>query len=387
MTEGMHKKFLDKLQEKYGPWSQATASFGSTSYGKIAKSLNISSSQFSKLIYGTATEGMYIRTIENINRLIRFETLSRERDLAQSKFNKLQHLQLRNILLVSAVMFFVGSLVSYFYAPDLFNRAENSKAEEHPLKDYFERDIADAFDSPFLSESQVQDYCPCSAFEGQWSLDESFKLPLPGSRSPGLYYFAKQSDLRMRCSNINAPYIGKGKAMLGYEFLVSEIWLDSNQEDLVPKYFDLNTKSYTEAFDRLHFEKNDRFKKLATLYAFNVNNFEIHADSIVRRAELTGRFAADIDENLARQNEIDVKHIVRNVLGNLTKTNCSSMPNPYCDPNDLQENESVLSFQCVYTIASENLGLGGGYPYTKQFRLTKQHYSDHLTCNCPMSEK
>jgi hypothetical protein len=80
--------------------------------------------------------------------------------------------------------------------------------------------------------------------------------------------------------------------------------------------------------------------------------------------------------------QIDVKHILQNVLGNLTKTNCESTPNPFCSPNDLKEKESVIAFDCLYTIRTENLGIGGGYPYTKGFRLEKQSYSDNLTCNC-----
>ena len=387
MSEGIQEKFIAKLEEKYGAWSQPTAQFGSTTYGKIAKSLNISSSQFSKLIYGTATEGMYIRTIENIDRLIRHEEVRRERDLALSTVKQLRTSQMRNIVLTAFLMFILGAAAVFLYDHEFQSSPNPSIADQHPLKQYFEREIDEAFDSPFLRESEVQDNCPCSAFEGQWTLDAPFKLPLPGSRSPGLYYLAKKSDMMMRCSNINAPYVGKGKAMLGYEYLVSEIWLDTDQEPLIPKYFDDRTKNYTPAFEQLDFEQGgQKFKKLATLYAFNVNNFEIHPDSIVRRAELTGRYATDVDRDLARQYNIDVKHIVRDILGNLRTTDCKSIPNPYCDPNDLQENMSVLRFPCMYTIESENLGLGGGYPYDKQFRLIKQHYSDHLTCACAGNE-
>lgn len=382
MAEGIHKKFIEKLEEKYGTWSQATAHFGSTTYGEIAKSLNISSSQFSKLMYGTATEGMYIRTIENINRLIKQEVIKDERDQALNDIRKFKSLQARNIILTAVLMFLVGALSVYLYDQRFHENEKAISSDAHPLTNFFDQDIDTAFDSPFLREAEVMDYCPCSGFEGQWTMDNTFKLPLPGSRSPGLYYLAKSSDLRIRCSNINAPYIGKGKAMLGYEYLVSEIWLDEDQEPLIPKYFDVDKKAYTPAFEALNFEEDDRFQKLATLYAFNVNSFEIHPDSIVRRAELTGRYAVDINKKLAKDFEIDVKHIVRNVLGNLTKTDCQYIPNPYCDPNDLDEGESLLSFDCMYTIPSENLGLGGGYPYAKTFRLVKQHYSDHLTCEC-----
>jgi len=344
--------------------------------------LNMSASQFSKLLYGTATEGMYLRAIDNINRLLRQDTIRKEKEEALQALQKVQGRQLPRILVYAALTFIAGAAGAFLFQNLNIKPLEAGPLVAHPLAFYFEQGIEAAFDSPYLQESEVQGYCPCSAFEGRWAMDTPFKLPLPGSRRPGLYYLAKHSDLRIRCSNINAPYIGKGKAMLGYEFLVSEIWLDTEQEPLIPKYFDVQEKAYTPAFEAMNFEEHKQFKKVAVLHAFNVNNFEIHPDSIVRRAELTGRYALDIDEQLARDYGIDIKHIVRNVLGNLTKTDCQSIANPYCNPNDLIEGKSVMEFNCVYTIRTENLGLGGGYPYVKRFLLEEQHYSDHLTCGC-----
>jgi hypothetical protein len=395
MEENLSEKFITKLEEKYGIWTKITSKFGTTSFGVIAKDLSISASQFSKLIYGTATEGMYSRSIANIDRLIQHETTHRELEetLAKNKAYQTELEQLqgqsfskRNLILYPILALILALILGALgmYSFNLINSQNDAdiNSKSHPLLEYFDQGFDSAFDSPYLRESEVQDYCPCSAFEGEWSLEVPFKLPLPGSRRPGLYYMAKQSDLRMRCSNINAPYVDKGKAIVGYEYLLSEIWLDTEQEPLIPKYFDADRKAYTPAFKAMDFEEGSRFKRVAVLHAFNVNNFEIHPDSIIRRAELTGRYISDLDENLAKTYEIDIKHIVQNVLGNLTKTNCKTAPNPYCDPNDLVEEESIISFDCMYTIDAENLGLGGGYPYTKRFRLEKQNYSDNLTCQC-----
>ncbi len=391
MEENLNEKFIQKLEEKYGTWEKITSKFGTTSFGEIAKDLSISASQFSKLIYGTATEGMYSRSIANIDRLIKLERTRKEleKTLAQNKAYQAELEQLqkrtplkRNLILFPILTLLLGALGMYFYHANTSLDNNTIQSRSHPLLEYFDQGFDAAFDSPYLLESEAQENCPCSAFEGEWSLESPFKLPLPGSRKPGLYYLAAKADLRMRCSNINAPYVEKGKAMIGYEYLISELWVDTEQEPLIPKYFDINRKEYTPAFKAMDFEKDSRFKRVAVLHAFNVNNFEIHPDSIVRRAELTGRFISDLDKDLAKAYEIDIKHIVRNVLGNLTKTNCETAPNPFCDPNDLEEGKSVISFDCIYTIEAENLGLGGGYPYTKRFRLMNQHYSDHLTCQC-----
>lgn len=383
MDQAIHERFLHKLEEKYGTWSKPTAKFGNTSYGEIATELSISASQFSKLIYGTATEGMYIRSIENINRLLTRETIREERDTALEMLQKVKRQYRRRQLIFCLLLGLLAAAMGvFFYLADDLKNNSLANFHSHPLIKYFDQNFDAAFDSPYLRESEVNDYCPCSAFEGEWSLAEPFKLPLPGTRRPGLYYLAKQADLRMKCSNLNAPYVPKGKALAGYEYLISEIWVDTEKEPLIPKYFDLEKKSFTPAFEALNFTEQPRFKRVAVLHAFNVNNFEIYPDSIVRRAELTGRYVTDLDEQLAKTYKIDVKHIVRNVLGNLTKTDCKTAPNPYCNPNHLVEGVSTIAFDCIYTIEAENLGLGGGYPYTKKFRLEKQAYADNVTCGC-----
>ncbi|MCB0683470.1 MAG: hypothetical protein KDC32_21590, partial [Saprospiraceae bacterium] len=70
MPENFTEQFIEKLEEHYGPWEKMTSRFGNATFGKIAKDLCISASQFSKLIYGSATDGMYVRSIRNIERLI-----------------------------------------------------------------------------------------------------------------------------------------------------------------------------------------------------------------------------------------------------------------------------------------------------------------------------
>lgn len=74
--------------------------------------------------------------------------------------------------------------------------------------------------------------------------------------------------------------------------------------------------------------------------------------------------------------------MLRNVLDNFKKTNCTPTQHAFYAPNVLEEGKSTLGFKCVFTIESKNLGTGGGYPYTKTYRLVKQNYPDNLTCAC-----
>ena len=170
--------------------------------------------------------------------------------------------------------------------------------------------------------------------------------------------------------------------MLAYEYLINEIWVDERKVPLSPTYFDKQQMSFTQVFKGLDFERDPNFKKAATIHSFFINRFEIHKDSIVRKGEPCGRYASDVDEALVSAYAIDLKHILENVLSDLSQTNCFTIPNQFCDPNTLREGKSTMTFDCLYTIKTENLGFGGGYPYRKGYLLQKQNYSNNLTCTC-----
>lgn len=386
MTDSYNEQFIAKLEAHYGPWEKETSRFGNAPFGKIARDLSISASQFSKLIYGSATEGMYVRSLRNIDRLIELQRAVNEREEALSKWQHEQRQgqeQKRKAKLKIAVLAAI-TLAALALASLVLLRSITSKPtlDQHPLSIYFDRDFDADFHSPYLKESEVQDYCPCSAYEGEWSLSQPYKLPLPGNRKPGVYYLAKSADVRMKCFKSDTSTLGRGYVLIAFEYLVNEIWVDTEQTPLSPKYFDKQLMRYTPEFNRLDFSSDPQFRKAATIHSFFIDKFLIYNDSIVRQGEPSGRFASNVDEQLVADYQIDLKHILDNVLGDLTQTNCQAAPNPFCDPNELTEQESVISFDCLYTIKSENLGIGGGYPYTKGYRLEKQSYSDNLTCAC-----
>ena len=372
--------FIKSLEKKYGSWKRSKALFGSTPYGKIASDLSISNSQFSKLLYGTGTLGMYERTFENINRLVERQEIESAYEKSQKSLSKSITNSNNKILIFSLVFFFLGIAFSYYFK--LINsRSIKPLYSEHPLEEYFYPLSEKYFDSPFLNNSDILDNCSCAGFEGRWALHESFKLPLPGSKRPGLYYQGKYGDLILRCSNIFDSHIDKGNALIGYEHLKSEIWIDTQEENIVPKYFNPELKKFTNQFEELTFENNKRFHKIADLSGFNVNMFEIIGDSIIRRAELSGRISFDVNDQLAQEYDVDIAYITKNVLGDLIKSQCETIFNPYCDPNKLSEG-SQLSYNCEYKIGEDNLGLKGGYPYTKTFSLESQVYSDYISCEC-----
>lgn len=392
MQGSLKENFIAKLEERYGAWNEIRSKFGATSFGVVSRDLSISASQFSKLISGAATEGMYQRSIENIDRLIQemaireeLGTIKNENAQLQANLNSLQSEANRSKLywLIAGIAgaLILGMIVMTFWdrkSSSLPPLAENA----HPLAAFFDQDFQANFNSPYLDPSEAQDYCPCSGYEGVWELEKTYKLPLPSSGKPGLYYLSRSADVRMKCSRFDTLSAGKGSVLMGYEYLVNEIWVDKTMASLSPLYFDKASKRFTKAFENLNFDQEPNFAKVATIHSFFIDKFELYDDSIVRRGEPYGRFATDVDEALAKQYEVDVKYILEQVVGNLTTTNCTAATNIFCDPNDLQAGQSTINFECLYTIRSENMGIGGGYPYQKGYRLKKQIYADNLTCNC-----
>ena len=66
----------------------------------------------------------------------------------------------------------------------------------------------------------------------------------------------------------------------------------------------------------------------------------------------------------------------------MAKIECQPAVNHFCAPNMLKEGESTIEYDCMFKIRTENLGIGGGYPYTKVYRFVKQNYADNLLCKC-----
>lgn len=389
MTENLQEQFFAKLEEKYGPKDLLTSQFGDSSFGSIANQLSISASLFSKLISGTATEGMYLRTIKNIDRLLLRESLkeklaesSKELSVVKKELDKAttKGKQYKQLLLLISFLF-IGTILLTWVFKNNTTHPVNAVLSSHPLGAFFDREFTSSFISPYLDFNEVQEYCPGSAFEGIWSLEKPYKLPIP-SRNPGLYYVAKSADVRIKCNKSDTQYPGKGKVLWGYEHLINEIWVDTKMRPLSPTYFEKKTKQFTSAFGNLNFETDPDFQKVATIYSFFIDRFELREDSILRQGEPCGRYVSEIDEELARKFEVDIKYILEDVLSDMTATRCEATANPFCDPNILREKQSVFSFDCVYTIGNENLGIGGGYPYQKGYLLEKQNYADNLTCDC-----
>ena len=379
--------FKEKLTTLYGDFHPIVSKFGTTSFGKISSDLCISSSQFSKLISGSATEGMYIRSIRNIEQLIEHQRVLKDSKQLKKELNK-NKIKLKEDKFFSSKKLFLTSLIftclifglviGYYFAKDSFHSESINANDKHPLSLFFNKIENKTTYLGFLNENEVQDYCPSSAFEGKWKLAQPYKIPLPGSKNSGVYLLAKSADITL----VTSKYAdNKGRVLLGFEYLTHEVWVDKRRQPLIPEYFDLETRLFTDLYNNLDFEGDENFVKIADLKSFFLDEFTILKDSIIRKGQPSGRYVDFLDTELAKTYDVDVDYILNEVISDLTQTKCNSTINEYCNPNDLKVN-STISFNCFYSIGIENLGFGGGYPYTKTLQLVEKNYSDNLICDC-----
>lgn len=384
------EEFIEKLSETYGPWEKNSARFGTISYGGIANELCISGSQFSKLLYGSATDGMYERTFKNIERITLLKQLKKENSYLTKEVNRTKEerieaaadnsFEYKYFFIIGLLCLLMGYGLKSVLTSEKPVKTVDDRNNVHPLEPFYERDFNSVHISPFLSVADAQEYCPGAAYEGTWELDKEYVIPMP-LKKPGLYYVATEIDVKMKCYR-NAEPEKRGKVLLGFEKMKHELWIDTKRVPLTPKYFNLESKNYTKEFFNINFEEDPTFKKVATINSFMFNTFEINNEKITRKGEPSGRFAESINHDLVNQYEIDIKQVLKNVVGNMVQTTCQPAQNDHCNPNTLVEGESIMKFDCDFTINNENLGLGGSYPYSKTFKLVKQNYSDNLLCTC-----
>jgi len=379
MENDKKQAFLNALEELYGNYQYESALFGAHNYSTIASNLCYSKSHFTKLISGGASDAMYDRALKNIERLKKLASYEKSFEDTSSihkpfKFNIWMILSLALITL-SAFLCFKYLTASSATSSNTTNAKANSS---HPLEMYFDFNDAHYYKSPYLTEDQVHEYCPCSGFEGRWKLHEEYIIPIP-YKIPGLYYVGKKADIRLKCRKTKTS--NKGRELIGFENIENEIWFDQTMTplDLTKKDdvdFDIN-----KMFGKIEFEENNDFIKIANVYSCFYDEITITTDSIVRMGEPCGRYANGINDNILKEYGLDLNHIIEYIIGNMTFAQCSPISNEFSNPDDIENGKSILSFPCKCYSKTENLGLGGAYPYSKSIQLVHQNYQSNLFCN------
>lgn len=377
MKTSKKEDFISALESLYGDYQYDSALFGTYNYTSISAAMCYSKSHFTKLISGGATDAMYDRALKNIERLRKQAELEKNLSRETSKppppsvkVWKLLSLSLLGLLLLLGYKYSTSSV------PD--SAVKTNFKSSHPLEMYFDFNDAHYYKSPYLTEEQVHEYCPCSAYEGRWQLSEEYIIPIP-YKIPGLYYIGKKADIRLKCRKSNS--INKGHELIGFENIENEIWFDQTMTPL-----DLDRSEGTEVnikdvLNKIDFEQNENYIKIASVYSCFYDEITVTADSIYRLGEPCGRYANSINENILQEYNLNLNHIIEYIIGKMTFAQCDPIPNEFSDPNKLENRHSVLSFPCKCYSQTENLGLGGAYPYNKTIQLIEQNYQSNLDCN------
>jgi len=386
----LQKKLLNEFEKTYGKRNPNTSRFGFTSLGEIADQLCLSNSLLTKLISGTATQGMYERCLSNLERINNTNRLGKENISLKEENTILQeeitikssYAPIWKVMLFMVPILGIIGMLLYNHL-DTNRHSTNELSAEHPsnfLNSFFNPEFSVPNFLPYVPSHKVQDYCPCSAFEGDWVLNKSYTIPIPLNQ-PGLYYVARSSDIKMKCS-ISEDEKTKGTKLHGFEIMNHELWMDTEQESLMPRFFDAEKKQFTKDFFNIDFQGDSRYVKVSDIVSFFYNKIHITNERIIRNGEPCGRYASYINQDAVSRFKIDMKEVLNYFVGDMIEVKCNDIPNPYCNPNELVEGESLLEFKCNFSIATENLGIGGNYPYAKGFRLVNQHYTHNLLCNC-----
>lgn len=363
--------FIEALEDNYGSFKKDSALFGSTNYSEISKALCYSNSHFTKLMSGGATEAMYERAIENVRRLNKHKTLTHSFESSKSSFTSTLKFYKYGFLLAIGICSI--TLVSF-----LTSKAESKEPidlESHPLEMYFNFNNNNYYKSPYLTEEQVNTFCPASAFEGKWALDNKYIIPIP-YKIPGLYYVGKSADIRLKCKKSSLPN-DKGKELIGFENIENEIWFDKTMQPIDIDEFKTQENSLYRKF-----ENTKDLIKIASVYSCFFDEILISKDSIYRKGEPCGRYANTHNEEVIAEYKLDLDHIIEYIIGNMVFAQCDALENKFCDPNKLQNGISTLDFSCKCSFKTGSAGFGSSYPYIKSIKLIEQNYQSSLRCNC-----
>ena len=378
MKHEKKEAFLAALEELYGEYQYESALFGTHNYTTISFELCYSKSHFTKLISGGATEAMYDRAMKNISRLQKLASL--EKSVSDSESMPLPPRsgiwRLLSLALLGLSVVFCYKY--YSISSTISSSSVNTEANaSHPLDMYFDFNDSHYYKSPYLTEDQVHEYCPCSAYEGRWQLHEEYIIPIP-YKIPGLYYVGKKADIRLKCRKTSAS--SKGQDLIGFENIENEIWFDKSMASIEMNQSGGDDFDSKEIFTQIDFEQNDDFIKIANVFSCFYDEISITTDSIFRLGEPCGRYANGFNENILKEYNLDLNHIIEYIIGNMTFAQCSTIANEFGDPNKLENGKSILSFPCKCYSKRGDRGLGAAYSYVKSIQLVEQNYQSKIFC-------
>ncbi|MGJ3234903.1 hypothetical protein [Marivirga sp.] len=382
--ESLHDEFIKKVEQRYGEFMDEQFRFQEASNSEVARDLNYSDAQFSRLIHLSASEGEYLRAIRNIDRILNEIKLTKEVEKLKSKakgnpvdwFSKLKPF----IIFVLSVFTIV---IIYFL---IVSPSDNGKINSEIPKDYtLKWSFESAFVSPYTKLRQLPNDCdfPCYKYQGRWELKEPYKLPFFREQN-GFHYLATEVNMYARCMTEKQS---DGTVLEGYEYQKHEIWYDKRKLP-IDSFVNLNNrKKILPEYQSLDFSEDDNFVKIAYVHTFFKNEFRIDNDTINRSGKVVGRDIEFIPTQsllkyLPTEVEISyitnqINRIVFNRLQDFSRPiDCeiTFVPNP--DFHKISEGDEI-SFNCTLTTGRVPLN------YNKTYVLEDQYIENSCQPSVP----
>lgn len=372
--ESLHNEFIKKVEQRYGTFMNEQFRFQEASNSEVARDLNYSDAQFSRLIHLSASEGEYLRAIRNIDRILHEIKLTAEIEKLKLKArggSAERFIFLKPVIFISAGIFLTVIIYLLFYNPSEKTQVANDIPKDYTLRWSFES----AFVNPYTKLSQLPEDCnfPCYKYQGQWELKKPYKLPFFREQN-GFHYLATEVNMYARCMTEKQD---DGTVLEGYEYQKHEIWYDKRKLP-IDSFVNLNNrKKILPEYQSLDFSKDDNFIKIAYVHTFFKNEFKINQDTIERTGKVIGRDIKFIPTEsllkyLPSEAEIgdltnQINRIVFNRLQDFSRPiECETTFVPNLDFHKINEGDEI-SFNCTLTTGRVPLN------YEKTYVLKNQY--------------
>ena len=196
MAIDKYQEFVTKLTKLHGPFDPDLKRFEKASNSEISRKLGYSDAQFSRLINSSATEGEYVRAIQNTDRILKL--LGLEKELTQLKSGQVTDQNpnyKRKFTVLYALLLLLVVLSVYFAYQSTLPKTtplSNKESRDGMLKWSFET----SYVNPFMSLDDLPSDCsyPSYKYQGKWELKEPYKIPFFRERN-GFHYVATEVNI------------------------------------------------------------------------------------------------------------------------------------------------------------------------------------------------
>ncbi|MEP2668714.1 MAG: hypothetical protein ABJH04_06960 [Cyclobacteriaceae bacterium] len=363
-----YNELIARLELLYGKLNREEKRFEKASNSIISRDLGYSDAQFSRLFNESATEGEYIRAIQNADRILTLKNLESEVERLSTS-GQIRPTSKRIVFPIVAIL-----TIACLYLLYVNYNSDNSKPSlESKRDDMLRWSFETPYINPYVKLNDLPADCsyPCYKYQGKWELKEDYKLPFFRERN-GFHYLATEVNLYTRCMSEKSI---KGDVIEGYEYQKHEIWYDKRElpmdSFMTPNVNTELRKEYRE----MAFKDDDNFVRIAYVHTFFRNEFVLDSN-IVRSGKVIGRdvefIASDLllpqlgSEGKVKDVLSEVNTIINNRLEDFSRpVSCGNAALPKTDFNKVAEGDEI-SFSCQFTTSR--------FPvkYTKTYQLVNQ---------------